>query len=79
MKEKGKFLTSMVSAVTSFLIIRIVVSFFGLELYDNYWWIAGGLSFVMLKIALFQYQDINKQYETGKQVQTAKILTSPNG
>lgn len=49
--ENNHFLTCMISATSIYLFVRLVVSFFGIELYDNYWWLAGGLSLVLLRIA----------------------------
>ena len=49
--DENSFLHYTIMAVTVYLLVRLVVSFFGIELYDNYWWVAGGLSLVLLRIA----------------------------
>ncbi len=43
------FLAAMCRAVTVYLMARIVVGFFGQDLYANYWWVAGALSLVILR------------------------------
>jgi O-antigen ligase len=53
--EENRFLDHMISAIQVCLLIRIVVSTFGIELYDNYWWLTGGLSVVILRIVKLKY------------------------
>jgi O-antigen ligase len=48
------FSSSMLTSVKIFLILRLVVGLFGDDLYDNYWWIAGGLSVVILNIVKYE-------------------------
>lgn len=43
-----------------YLIIRLSVSMFGMELYDNYWWVAGGTSMVALRIYTNKYGETIK-------------------
>ena len=38
-------------AMTVFLVARLIVGMFGMDLYENYWWLAGGLSVAVLRIA----------------------------
>ena len=59
-RERGGqdlFLSTMITAVSVYFITRIVVSFFGQDLYANYWWVAGGLSLVLLRIVKSKYQN----------------------
>ncbi len=44
------YLSTLISGLTTYYYVWLVVSFFGIELYNNFWWIAGGLSVVMLRI-----------------------------
>lgn len=48
--DKYAFLETMISVVMVYLLVRMVVSMFGQELYDNYWWIGAGLSVVIFRI-----------------------------
>ena len=48
---ENSYLDSMASALIAFLIMRLVVGLFGHDLYNNYWWVAGGLSMVILRVA----------------------------
>lgn len=56
-KKENSFLFHMSSAVTIYLFARLVVSFFGQDLYGNYWWIAGGLSLVILRISKMKQEE----------------------
>ena len=47
---KGTPFYSASTAVIAFYIVFVTVAFFGIEYYSNAWWIAGGLSVVMLDI-----------------------------
>jgi O-antigen ligase len=47
---ESRFLRTVTPAVTWFYWIFIVVAAFGIEIYSNAWWIAGGLSVVILRI-----------------------------
>jgi len=49
-KEKDTYLYHEVCAVLVYFGAQLVVSLFGQDLYENYWWLAGGLSVVMLRI-----------------------------
>jgi O-antigen ligase len=53
-KLNETFSSSMLTSVKIFLILRLVVGLFGDDLYDNYWWIAGGLSVVILNILKYE-------------------------
>lgn len=44
------FLINMTVATYAFLILRLFIGLFGDDLYENYWWISGGLSVVILKL-----------------------------
>lgn len=48
--ERNEFLETMIIIVMVYLLVRMIVSMFGQELYDNYWWISAGLSVVILRI-----------------------------
>lgn len=50
LKVQDDFLLCMINALTAYLVARLVVSTFGIELYANYWWLAGGLSLVVLRV-----------------------------
>jgi putative inorganic carbon (hco3(-)) transporter len=56
---ENTFLSYMLSAVKAFLILRLIIGLFGDDLYENYWWIAGGLSVVLLK--LLEHLKTNKE------------------
>ena len=49
-QAQDHFIIFMVNALTAYLVVRLAVSFFGIELYANYWWLAGGLSLVVLRV-----------------------------
>jgi len=55
--ETNSFVASITSAVTIYLMLRIIVSMFGQDLYANYWWVAGGLSLVLLRIVKEKYEN----------------------
>jgi putative inorganic carbon (hco3(-)) transporter len=38
-----KLMLAMVNAVTAYLVIRLIVGFFGMDLYEIYWWLVLGL------------------------------------
>ena len=48
---ENSFLERKASAEIAFLYIRLIVGFFSHSLVTNYWWLAGGLSVVMLRVA----------------------------
>ena len=48
--KKNSFLARATSALTDSYLIWLVVSFFGIELYNNFWWVLGGLSVVILRV-----------------------------
>jgi|CXWL01.1.fsa_nt_gi O-antigen ligase len=45
------WLESLASAVGAFLGARLIVGMFGMDLYENYWWLAAGLAGVLLRLA----------------------------
>jgi len=55
-KMEDSFLHYLTISVSVFLLLRLVIGLFGDELYDNCWWIAGGLSLVIVRI-LSNYDD----------------------
>jgi O-antigen ligase len=57
------FLSNILSAMSMFLILRLVVGLFGNDLYTNYWWMAGGLSVVLLRIAKQKHEEITTGIE----------------
>ena len=48
---EGEFLRCITEALIIYFGLRLVVSSFGQDLYANYWWLAGGLSVVTLRIS----------------------------
>jgi putative inorganic carbon (hco3(-)) transporter len=56
-EKQQSFMNYMTYAVTAYLLVRIVVAFFGQDLYENNWWVAGGLSVVLLRICKSKYQN----------------------
>lgn len=50
MKGQDSFIVRLTDAVTLYYLVSLVVSFFGIELYTNFWWVVGGLSVVILRI-----------------------------
>lgn len=53
--DQESFFYFLIHSVAAFLIVRLIVSNFGQELYENYWWVAGGLSLVILRIVKDKY------------------------
>ena len=49
---ENSFLDRMASAVIAFLYIRLIVGFFSHSLVPNFWWLAGGLSVLLLRVAI---------------------------
>ncbi len=45
------FLIAASKATSAFVVIRLVLGFFGMDLYEVYWWFAAGLAITMLSIA----------------------------
>jgi O-antigen ligase len=66
-KIEDVFLNQMVRILIVSFIIRVILSFFGQELYDYYWWVTGGLSLVLLRITKEKYKStsVNCQIQTG--------------
>ena len=58
MRKQDSFLFRMLSALIMYYFIYLVVSLFGIELYSNFWWLAGGLSIVILRIIKIEYQTL---------------------
>jgi hypothetical protein len=50
MGEEESFLFAMGSAVLTYYVCYLTVSIFGIELYANFWWLAGGISVVLLRL-----------------------------
>jgi O-antigen ligase len=47
-----RFLEATTQATTGFLIVRLTLGLFGMDLYEVYWWFAAGMSFCLLQIWL---------------------------
>jgi len=45
-----KFVTSIAEAIWLFVLLRLILGFFGMDLYEIYWWFAIGLSIALLNI-----------------------------
>jgi putative inorganic carbon (hco3(-)) transporter len=43
-------ISTIVSMLSAYYTIWLVVSFFGIELYNNFWWVTAGLSIVILRV-----------------------------
>jgi O-antigen ligase len=65
LESNSGFLSPVVPAVMTYYGIWLVVSFFGIELYNNFWWVAGGLSVVILRV-------INQGYQTDTNGESVK-------
>jgi len=63
------FLRSMISAVIVYLLTRLAVSLFGQDLYGNYWWVAAGLSVVILRII-----KMDSQNQSDKNMKSAEVI-----
>jgi len=50
-EPEESFKQQIIWAVWAFLVMRLVVGFFGHDLLNNYWWVGGGLSVVLLRLA----------------------------
>jgi O-antigen ligase len=55
-ENENKFLFFMIQALSVYLIVRLVVTTFGQDLYSNFWWLAGGLSVVIYRIAKMKHK-----------------------
>lgn len=49
--KESSFMARTLPGVVDSYVIWLVVSFFGIELYNNFWWIFGGLSVVILSLS----------------------------
>jgi putative inorganic carbon (hco3(-)) transporter len=54
--HQNSFLFILVYALTAYYSILLIVSTFGIELYANYWWLAGGLSVVINQLSKAKYE-----------------------
>jgi O-antigen ligase len=45
-----KFINAIASATTYFIVIRLVLGMFGMDLYEIYWWFAMGICFALLSM-----------------------------
>jgi hypothetical protein len=59
----------MISAVIVYLLTRLAVSLFGQDLYGNYWWVAAGLSVVILRII-----KMDSQNQSDKNMKSAEVI-----
>lgn len=50
--EESQWLHMLGSGIVVFVAARLIVGMFGMDLYENYWWLAGGLSVVTLRLSL---------------------------
>jgi O-antigen ligase len=50
MGVKRTFLGSFVPGLATYYCVYLVVAFFGIEIYSNFWWLCGGLSLAVLRI-----------------------------
>lgn len=50
LEEKNRLLNIVLDSATGYYFVFLVVATFGIEFYSNAWWIAGGLSVVLLRI-----------------------------
>ncbi|MCD6288569.1 MAG: O-antigen ligase family protein, partial [Candidatus Hydrogenedentes bacterium] len=69
------FITTMTLTLWVFLLTRLTVGMFGGDLYENYWWIAGGLSIVLLNIAREQSAESDAGDQPEEPVQTNEPAT----
>lgn len=46
------WLRELAAGVAAFLWTRLIVGTFGMDLYENYWWLAAGLAIVLLRLAV---------------------------
>jgi O-antigen ligase len=49
--EHSLWLENLANAVGVFLSARLIVGMFGMDFYENYWWLAAGLAGVLLRLA----------------------------
>jgi O-antigen ligase len=57
--EDRQFVFYLVSSLYMFLLIRLIIGFFGHDLYRNWWWVAAGFSVVSLRILERKYNHGN--------------------
>jgi O-antigen ligase len=48
--DTDKFMFYLTQALTVYLWVRLVVTTFGQDLYSNFWWLAGAMSVVILRV-----------------------------
>lgn len=56
LRLEDSFLGTTANGLRASFAVFIVVSFFGIELANNFWWVAGGLSVVVVRILKAKYQ-----------------------
>lgn len=59
------WLFQLAQAVTVFILARLIVGMFGMDLYENYWWMAGGLSVVIFRLARSRSINPEESFQPG--------------
>jgi O-antigen ligase len=65
--DDTKFIKSLISALMVYIMVRMMVSMFGQDLYANYWWLAGGLSVAVLRISMQKSYSQDKKLKLNTQ------------
>lgn len=52
------FLINVCKGTIGYILMRIILGFFGMDLYEIYWWIALGITLAVVKIFHIEYKDI---------------------
>ncbi len=55
-EDDTNYISSLIMGLLIYILVRSMVSLFGQDLYANYWWLAGGLSVVVLRITIQKHQ-----------------------
>lgn len=69
MGQNKSFLYALTHALIVYYAILVIVSTFGIELYANYWWLAGGLSVAILRIVKARYAECSEPATNNNDVQ----------
>ena len=57
--RRSRFLGAAAQATAGFLIVRLALGVFGMDLYEVYWWFLAGMAFCLLMIAQVSVRQVN--------------------
>ena len=67
------FLAAICRAVTGFVYVRLVLGFFGMDLYEVYWWFAAGLGITLLNLTLRTRAITKRLEESCREVSATQV------